>query len=733
MEVMNGGINIHKDVVLNGYMNKSFQACPKDKNTDIMAICEFDHCDSGGHTTQLQMDDTTGRYEKKGKGTRIWSFVSRRRANSGRTKRPQSMILSGEIPESKPKLSFMDKVRSFKRLRSSTFSKGSVFRNSKTKVQSLPTEDIKVDVVPNALFRTRKFADGQRPYRHSYAGYIDDLDTSFEDVELNICISECDSNENRWLRDIAAGINGDSEIMDSPSMSNHRRHALSTKSSTIAEGEIQRRGLKIPPEHRRGRSSYMWSYLKGISLNSKDNSKGLDKIQGNFFQNVEIMTDNSSSAGSDRRLEDNAENGNTSDSASATKPKSFGGVFRFFSNVAEAARKWRGSTRSSTMEDQVSQSTPRTPRLQISTNKEPLVIENENALTFPSEHQKSSDLEIWNNHVQSSTPVEDISPDQPTQIEPNDSMSVHGQIMEDNTSCCIEEASFIKEVPTENTEPSALFTKLEEHSNFVTDSSNMCLDTVEESKVDSVLDPNPDSTFITEPRFLEGEDEDVFEYSDSAAECHVSLSTTASSCEEEQWEDGQLDVTREEEEEAKVQFGSQSSGLAQEQVPDHMKPNPEDDVHPAGEQDEGRNEAMGNDCSIASDSDTDQNSEGSENSMPLPPLCVSRNRNPRQPLRVLTAQLSVAPPLKLPLDRCMSLPLSQSTPSGLDQVGWMKRKLVSTGEADLGSRTLEVHRGSSKGRIRWKALKPGSHQLPVHKSSSSQLQIQSFDQKEVLQ
>ncbi|XP_056396059.1 rho guanine nucleotide exchange factor 9 isoform X1 [Hyla sarda] len=61
----------------------------------------------------------------------------------------------------------------------------------------------------------------------------------------------------------------------------------------------------------------------------------------------------------------------------------------------------------------------------------------------------------------------------------------------------------------------------------------------------------------------------------------------------------------------------------------------------------------------------------------------------------------------------MSLPLSQSTPSGLDQVGWMKMKLMSTGEEDLGSKTLEVRRDSRKGR-RWKPINLESHQLPVH-------------------
>ncbi|XP_075796966.1 rho guanine nucleotide exchange factor 9 isoform X5 [Pelodiscus sinensis] len=75
-----------------------------------------------------------------------------------------------------------------------------------------------------------------------------------------------------------------------------------------------------------------------------------------------------------------------------------------------------------------------------------------------------------------------------------------------------------------------------------------------------------------------------------------------------------------------------------------------------------------------------------------------------------------APPFKILLDRCRSLPLSQSTPMGLDQVGWRRRLLLSTGaENDLGSKTLEVRRDGRNGGSRWKPLKPGAEQLLVNK------------------
>ncbi|KAG8448123.1 hypothetical protein GDO86_015281 [Hymenochirus boettgeri] len=694
MEVMNGDLKYDADLVSNGYVNKNFKGCPKGKNTNAMAICEFELCDASGASSQLHMDDTSVRYEKKGKGVRIWSFVNRRRANSARSKRPQSMILTSEISEPKPKLSFMDKVRSFKKFKSSAFSKSSVIRNSKAKVQNEPREDSDVSI-SNALFRTRKFTDGQRPYRHSYAGYIDDLDCSFEDVELNICISESESNDNRWLRDIAVGMNGDKDVLDDQQLSSHRRHVFTTKSSTIAEGEIQRRGLKIPPEHRRGRTSYMWSYFKGISLNSKESSKEIDTMEGNTFHNVELTTDTALPT-SDKKPEDSVEQTKTSDTSTTTKSKNLGGVFRFFSNMAEAARKWRGYSRSSTAEEQISQSTPQTPRQNIATC-EPLVIENENALTFSLEHPTSSDLVLCESNAQSYHSVEDLSPSFQSQTE------YHCQITEEVTS-------------TESSRSSYSLTSFEKQNECKTECDNQCLDsftldpapcTINGSKAECDLETILDDPCISKQNYLKEQDEDPFEYSDSATESHLGLSTLSSSCEEEQWENGLHDVTKGDEE-AGSQCDNKSVGFTEDQVPIHLEVEPQEDVHTSSN-------LNGLDNSSITPSDSDRQSNESDSAEPLPPFDELENENILPLVSFPPTPLKVSSAFKYPLDRCMSLPLSQSTPSGLDQVGWMKRKLRSTGEADFGSKTLEVRRDSRKSSSRLKAIKPGSQQLPVHK------------------
>ncbi|KAM3911607.1 rho guanine nucleotide exchange factor 9 isoform 1-T1 [Leptodactylus fuscus] len=703
MEVTNGNLNNHSDVILNGYMNKSFQAAPKENSSDDMAICELDPCEVSGVSTQLQTEDSPHRYEKKAKGTRIWSFVNRRRANSGRAKRPQSMILTTEINEPKPKLSFMDKVRSFKRLRSATFSKSSVLRNSKAKVQSQPTENIELSI-PSALFRTRKYADGQRPYRHSYAGYIDDLDTSFEDVELNISISECISTESKWLRDIGVGINGNSEPIENESVSSNRRRPLvGTKSSTIAEGEIQRRGLRIPPEHRRGRSSYMWSYLKGISLATKDNSKALDKFQGTTFQNIECTKDNLPSSETEQKFEDSVDMGKTSDTGSGGKTRNFGGVFKFFSNVAEAARKWRSSTRSSASDDQVSQSTPRTPRLQNSSVKEPLIIENENALTFPSELLQSPDSGVWETHVQDNVSVEDNATEEELGEPINGPTPIADNAVHLDNDCYTDD-----EPKDSDAGYSASQTEEYKCTDGCNNISDGCSDHSQEEplndyKFHTGYDRNADNSFMTQSSV---QDEDVFECSKS----HISLSSSSSSCVEERWHNGILDISREEE---LTMNEFEGSTLTDQERIDNLQEayEEEDEESIAAKHDTNANEVLDNDTSLTSDSDTDQKSDGSGKVMTAGLL--TRDESLLPPLRLPPTPLTVPPSFKFPLDRCMSLPLSQSTPSGLDQVGWMKRKLMSTGEEDLGSKTLEVRRESRKGR-RWKPINPQSHQLPVH-------------------
>ncbi|XP_078496212.1 uncharacterized protein LOC144752157 [Lissotriton helveticus] len=390
----------------NGYVKRNFKTKSEEKNIDSMKISDFDRCDSNGMTMEPSIEELAVKYEKKAKSTRIWGFVRRKRLNSGRAKRPQSMILTGEIIDPKPRMSFFERMRSIKRMRSSNFSKNSVEKHSEATVTGISIENKEEDRL-SSIYRTRRSVETQRPFRHSYAGYIDDLDSSFEDVELNITASDFDPNDSRWLRDINVRLHGEAAAGNSSTLPSCRKQEFNfenSKSSTIAEGEIQRRCNKIQPELRRGKSTDVWSYLKGISRTSKDNSK-LDEPS---IDNVKSMDriDNLSTSSSDldKRGEQSQRSNNT------TKTKNLGGVFRFFNNVAVAARKWRGSSRAPSNEE-ASSSIPVYQEQVRTSQHSSLLIENQKLQVVYSKITplQSPDSGIQDNQTpRSSTPLQDV-------------------------------------------------------------------------------------------------------------------------------------------------------------------------------------------------------------------------------------------------------------------------------------------------------------------------------------
>uniref|UniRef100_A0ACB8FWP9 Uncharacterized protein n=1 Tax=Sphaerodactylus townsendi TaxID=933632 RepID=A0ACB8FWP9_9SAUR len=338
--------------------------------------------------------ENAARYKKKTKGSRIWNLVSRKKGTSMNTKRPQSMILFGdsmEILEQNHKMSFMDRVRSFKKLRSSGTSKNT----SKSKPSAI-AEETEGDVEQKAHHRIKKLSENQRPFRHSYAGYIEDLDSSFEDMELNSCVLDMDTSESKWQRIVDIGINGEDTSNDCHKTSSWKSGAPGFENHQKSEptpGDTQRRHTVVVPENRRGRSSDVWSYLKGISLTSKDNSKLRDeRIKPNFQELDSAMDKSSSYLDFDLRCEEEMEVCQMKRTSSVVKSTHFSGVRRFFNSVAEAARKWRGSSRSFTQEEQ-KPDTNSGPQ-EVSPHQQPLVIANDNA-RFLSSTGTFPDSGIW--------------------------------------------------------------------------------------------------------------------------------------------------------------------------------------------------------------------------------------------------------------------------------------------------------------------------------------------------
>jgi len=383
MEVLEGHQHPGPVVAPNGYANRVFQANMEERSTDPWEFCGAEHCTSGDAIPNEQ--EEAPRYKKTTKGNRIWNFVKRRKGLSANKGRPQSMILLGatsEVSELK-KPSFMDRVRPLKKGRTSRMPKNVDLRASTVQVACDPEEDHHASG-QRAVYRVKKLGDSRRPSRHSYAGYIDDLDSSFEDIELNISIPEIDANESKCLRDISVRLHSednDSNCHRIPARRSESLNFENLKSPATTERDNQKKCTVLPQESRRGRSSDVWSYLKGISLTSKDNSKLPDQRSDTNFQNLENITDHSTSYfGFDTRCEENLSQRKKSNSA--TKATHFGGVVRFFTSVAEAARRLRGSSRAFSPDEKRPQRSFRSWRQDVTSHKEGLVIENENAKAF---------------------------------------------------------------------------------------------------------------------------------------------------------------------------------------------------------------------------------------------------------------------------------------------------------------------------------------------------------------
>ncbi|XP_051486712.1 rho guanine nucleotide exchange factor 9 isoform X4 [Apus apus] len=383
MEVTEGCHHTGPLTAPNGYTNRIFQANMEAGSTDMLEVCGAEHCTSRDAIRNEQ--EEAPRYKKMTKGNRIWNFVRRRKGLSASKERPQSMILLGvtsEVSELK-KPSFMDRVRPLKKGRTSRMPKNVDLRPSGVQVASCDPEEDHHASGQRAVYRVKKLGDSRRPSRHSYAGYIDDLDSSFEDIELNISIPEMDASESKCLRDISVRLHSednDSNFHKIPARKSESLNFENLKSPAVTEGDSQKRCTVLPQESRRGRSSDVWSYLKGISLTSKDNSKLPDQRTETSFQNLENINDSASYFDFDMRCEENLSQRKKSNGA--TKATHFGGVVKFFTSMAEAARRLRGSSRAFSPDEKRPQRSFRSWRQDVPSHKEGLVIENESARAF---------------------------------------------------------------------------------------------------------------------------------------------------------------------------------------------------------------------------------------------------------------------------------------------------------------------------------------------------------------
>ncbi|XP_044283143.1 rho guanine nucleotide exchange factor 9 isoform X3 [Varanus komodoensis] len=830
MELADNCPHSYLRAVPNGYGNQVFQANLKERCTDV----NYSH--SGGLSGDEKED--AAKQKKKARGSRIWNFVSRRKGSAMNTKRPQSMILFSnnmEILEQNRKMSFMEKVRSFKKLRTSGVSKNT--SKAKAVIIAVETQE---DLGEKSLHSIKKLSDSQRPYRHSYAGYIEDLDSSFEDVELNSCVLDLNTSESQWHRTVAIGINHDNLDHECPRTSTGGSLAPefeSTQEFDTVQGDPSRRCPVVIHESKK-RTSEVWSYLKGISLTGKDCSKLADERVEPNAEDVENPVDNHP-AYFDCNVKDKESVGRPKRVSHAAKGSLFGGVLRFFSSVAEAAQKWRGTSKACSQEEQ----RPNFPcrRQELPHHRQPLSTGDDN-VCFSTTHLSPDSRNLDGPSSKHSTSKE-LS-------QGSTNAEISHEVFRQDISC--KETSFppsgtnltpspLSELPNDCSFPNVhglamdLSQSRDPFFNLV-DNQGLSIAATDTLALSSWGQGNSQSSGNTpaDPQNLDVSD--LRPPDPTKIKMDVTGVESASSPNFEEWCDGELDMCNTEQGTLDLSTSSDDiimvprsvaeaqdlasspenartfsrtttdreplgrnsrvtpdleltsgsgTGLNDDRIPegmagvmenlDHMQADGQDlartpsDAHdlessPAEPQNfrtalsesRGLGSILEDDvhgtCTSATLScsrhDRAQAQECSSvkvngNALPLRPNPVWKPRkaehfkyrgishpiqmslctivsfdefNSGKPLSHPLHPSPGSPPYKLLLDRCQSLPLSQSTPMGLDQLGWKRKVLLSAAaDSDLGSKTLEVRRDRKNGRNRWKPLKPGAEQLLLNK------------------
>ncbi|XP_058514572.1 rho guanine nucleotide exchange factor 9 isoform X2 [Ochotona princeps] len=550
---------------------------------------ESGQCNEG----ELDPREESGGSKKKTKVNRIWNFVSRRKVATSQAKRPQSMIVLGDrskTSEVKSKITFMDRMKSIRRRKpSAASSKNLPSRSSKTQDPQEASD----------ICHIRKAEEAPKPFRHSYAGHIEGLEPFLTGVQGLAPAPKRASQNLAAFDDCGIQVDERSGEDEAPGQLNGSKQARSCPKITL------------PRSHEAPHIQVEEARVSELETNIRRSiSEG--EVEGRFEE----------SRGSQHR----------------DRAAPFDVVIKFFSNVAEVARKWRAFSRE---ESQLGH------------------------------HRRESYFSGCND----------------------------GFILEGPASG----AAFPLNLPCPATVEATFWSSASErHRRHRKASQASCTFEMsierEEIPVQGLLDPCTAANSVTTSAVFEFQKDPSQRNSQGHSYCRAFARENSSSEELEGDTETVVSFLKEDDSASESpEPGMCAKKVTTEAITGKLKDEPSD----MKEQADGR-----------------------------PPQTSSQASQPRKPklkigagdtegksvkacTGVCNAQAFVppaepppsAPPLKILLEKCYSLPISQSIPMELDQVGWRRPMIFCTGKLSQGSNTLETCKNIGGF---WKLREPGN-------------------------
>ncbi|XP_074215852.1 rho guanine nucleotide exchange factor 9 isoform X9 [Camelus bactrianus] len=566
------------ELVPSGYLAQVFPGCSEVEDLAGEVVLEkSEQCDQD----DLSPKDENGQNKKKTKVNKIWNFVSRRKVASNQGKRPQSMILLGDTSrpsELKPKVTLMDRMKSFKRLKPLTGASKNTppRRNKAQQPQEIP-----------GMYQMRKAQEAPKPFRYSYSGHIESLEPFLVDVQ---------------------------KLVHAPKRMNQKVLAFNDFGIQVEEDSWEEESPNQPGRGRQAKS-YQKSMLPG-DLEAPYTLAGDSRIQ-----ELEAAIEGST-------LEGNMEGGYKEGPGHLHRDKTmpFGSVVKFFSNVAEVARKWRSFSR-----DELQMGRRRGEAYFISGDSEDFILESiASRANFPlSLPCHPSEAVLWG--------------------------SVIGRHQRHHHKAS--QASFTFKMSAEGKETL-------DHALTVPCTAATLVSTSTSAVFKFQDDPTPKNGCS-------------FHYGHAFTREHSSS--------KELDEDTETVVSFLKEDDSvgeSPELGICAKRMTTKAVMEKLKDKPNE----MEEQDTHRGPVGSTQAGQPQDSDLDIGAADAEREASKACAGVPSTQTFSPPAEPSPR----TPPLKILLEKCHSLPISQSFPRELDQVGWRRPRKLFTGNLDQGSKTLET-------------------------------------------